>query len=147
MFIRDFFYLRSCPLGILFIWVFGYLDSVLLGVWPKDIRPSRIVLNIGSVNSGFCSRFVLSTWILSTWEFGHMTFSYVGLCPLNVLSTLDSAYVCFGPFESLFTWAFSTWILSTWESGHMTFCPHRIVSTIGSVNSRFCSVLVQSTWD
>ena len=39
MFIKDFFYLRSCPLAILFTRVFAYLDSALSGAWARDILP------------------------------------------------------------------------------------------------------------
>ena len=40
MIIKDFVYLRLCPLSILFTCVFVYLDSVLFGVWPHDILPT-----------------------------------------------------------------------------------------------------------
>ena len=72
-----------------------------------------------------------------------MTFSHVGLCPLNVWSTLDSAYVSFSPFESLFTWVFSTWILSIWESVHMTFSPHRSSPARRSFQSCLAHLLVR----
>ena len=40
MFIKDFFYLRSCPLCILFTWMFVYLYSVFSGAWPHDLLPT-----------------------------------------------------------------------------------------------------------
>ena len=79
------------------------------------------------------------------------------------MSTLDSApsWFCLLGIISIqdffFNWdlvhfalclvgSLTIWTPSTWGFGHVTFCPHRIVSTIGSVNSGICSCWVLSSW-
>ena len=59
-----------------------------------------------------------------------------------ILLTFASVYLGVGPPGCL-----STWKVYTLVSGQMTFCPRRIVSTIGSVNSGFCSRLDLSSWE
>ena len=157
MFIKDLFYLRSCPLGILFSWV---LSSWILSTKEPGCMtfcPRRLVSTNDSVNSGFCSRFVLSSsnyvhlggclvgiyplGSLATWHFPH-----VGWFPLFVLSTLDCALYWFGLLGSPPPGILSTLIPSTRTSVRMTFCPRNIVSSIGSINSVFYSRYVLSTW-
>ena len=136
--------------------------------------PRRIVSIIGSFNSGFCSLLVLSTLefgylgvcLLGFCTLGNPCKCYSvnwGLCQGLVVFTLDSApsWFCLLVIMSkqdFFNWdpvyfalcplgSLSTLTLYTLESGHMTFSPRRVVSTIGSVNSGFCSRLVLSTWN
>ena len=218
----DYFHTGLFLIGILSTlhsvhFVLNQFWNCLLG----SLATCRIVSTIGSVNSGFCSLLVLSTWkfvylgvslleirplgSLATWHSAH-----VGFCPLLVLATLDSAHSCLSSLESghlgvcllglcslgnpctcysvnwglcqglvvftldsapswfsllvimskqdFFNWdpvyfalcplgSLSTWTWSTLESGHVTFSPRRVVSTIGYVNSGFCSRLVLSPWD
>ena len=124
MFMKEYFYLRSCTLGILFTWVFDYYDSVHLGVWPHDSQSTKfsawdkvfqissgspLVLSLfesvqlGVYLPGFCT-----LWILATWH----SFQ-VGLCPLLVLPTLDSAHFWFCLLGRQ-----STWVVVYLESVH-----------------------------
>ena len=144
--------------------MFVYLNSVYLG----NLATRH------SAHVGLCPLLILSTldcshfWFnlpcsLSTWHFfhfdsvnsevrpndEHLTSDCVKcwFYPMLVLSNLGSSYSF-----SAYLWVsspgwMSTWNVSTWESGHMTFLPDRIVSSIGSVNSRLCSLLVLSTWE
>ena len=94
-------YFPLCPVGSLSTLTLSILESGYM-----TFCPCRSVPTIDSVNSGFCSRLVLSTWesvhlgiyllrfsplgSLATWHVAH-----VGLCPLLLLSPLDSAHVWF----------------------------------------------------
>ena len=86
----------------------------------------RIVSRIGCIHSISAPFWFCLLVIMSKQDFFNWDPVYFALCPLGSLST---------------------WTLSTSESGHMTFSPPRVVSTIGSVISGFCSRLVLSTWD
>ena len=129
------FLLRSCTLGILFTWVFDYLDSVHLGVCPHDNQSTKfsacdkvfqissgspLVLSLfesvqlGVYLPGFCT-----LWSLATWH----SFQ-VGLCPLLVLSTLDCAHFWFCLLGSQ-----STWVVVYLESVHLGVWPHDILAT------------------
>ena len=97
--------------------------------------PRRIVSTIGSVNSRFCSRLVLSTFesghqgvcALRIYPIGSLVTSnssHIGFRPLRVLSTLDSALVCFCLLGSL-----STWVLIYFDSVHLGVWLHDNVPT------------------
>ena len=84
----------------LYLWVgpTGCLSTCILSTLESGymtFSPRRIVPTIGSVNPGFCSRLVLSTWDfvrpgclftwnLSSWKFGNMTFRPLLCVPTNV---------------------------------------------------------------
>ena len=159
------FYLPGCLLTWnLSSWKFGNMTFC----------PRWCVSTNGSVNSGFCSRLVLLTWdylhegiflfeIMYSWHSVHMGVWLLGFCTLGSLPIWQLVHKILSPrlalsnlvrltLSSLLLWicptrCLSSWILSTLESGHMTFSPRRIVSTIGYVNSGFCSRLALSTWD
>ena len=65
VFIKDFFYLRSGPLGILFACMFVYLDPVFFGVWPHDILPTKDCFHY---------------WLYQLWILLTFGFVYLGLC-------------------------------------------------------------------
>ena len=120
--------------------------------------PCRIVSIIGSVNSGFCSCLAYSTWdsiYMGVWLLGFCSLGSLPIWqsvhkvifPRYGLSNLVGLTFSSLPFWAFPTWCLSSWILSTLESGHMTVSPSRIVSTIGSVKSGLCSLLVLSTWE
>ena len=139
--------------GLFLIGILSTLHSVhfvLNRFWNcllGSLATCRIVSTIGSVNSGFCSLLVLSTWkffylgvsllenrplrSLATWHSAH-----VGFCPLLVLATLDPAHF---------------W-LSSLESGHLGVCLLGLCSlgnpcTCYSVNWGLCQGLVVFTLD
>ena len=91
---------------------------------------NRIFSIIGSVNSGFYSRLFLSTWesgFQGVYDFGIYLIgslvtsnsAHMGFCPLRILSTLDSALVCFCLLGSL-----STWVFLYLDSVHLGVWPH-----------------------
>ena len=147
-----------CPVGSLSTLTLSILESGYM-----RICSCRIVPTIYSVNSGFCSRMVLSTWesvhlgiyllgfsprgSLATWDVAH-----VELCPLLLLSTLDSAHVwvCFfgSLSNSVFVYFNSVHLgsLVTWHSAHAVLYPLLILSTMGSAHVWFCLLWSQSTW-
>ena len=95
----------------------------------------------------------LSTWDFIFFDSVHSKVSqhdelltkdcvYSWFCPDWILLTFGSVYLGVCPGGCL-----PTLILSAWESGLMTSLPHRKVSSIGSVNSGLCSLLVLSSWE
>ena len=89
-------YLGIIPAGCLSTWSPSTLES-----GHMTCCPCRIVSAIGSVNSGFCSRLVLSTCdsvqlgvcLLGFFPLGSLAtcnYAHLELYPLLVLSTLDS---------------------------------------------------------
>ena len=155
--IKDFFYLRSCPLYILFTLNVCLLEFCPL--WSRSVMtfsPHSSSPAVRSFQSGLVHLLFYLFVRRSNWVFVYLDFFYFGVWPDDILSTQDCVHYWFRQlwilltFGSVYlgfypTWCLSTWILSTWESCHMTFYPGRIVSTIGSVNSRFCLHVVLST--
>ena len=105
-------------LGSLFTWVFVFLESVHLGVWPHDILPTEdcfnswfcqllILLMSGSFMLGVCPTRYLSNWILSNWESGHMTLSLHKIA--STIVSINSGF-CLGV------------VLSTWDFVHLCAC-------------------------
>ena len=151
-------YFPLCPVGSLSTLTLSILESGYM-----RFCPCRSVPTIDSVNSGFCSRLVLSTWEsvhlgiyllrfsplgnLATWHVAH-----VGLCPLLLLSPLDSAHVwfCFlgSLSNSVFVYFNSVHLgsLVTWHSAHAVLCPLLILSSMGLAHVWFCLLRSQSTW-
>ena len=95
----------------------------------------RIVSTVGSVNSGFCSRVVLSTLesvhlgvrLLKISQLGSLSTRHsanVGLCPLLVLSTLDCANCWFRLLGSL-----SIWVFVYFDSVQLGVWRHEILPT------------------
>ena len=103
-----------------------YLDSVHLQTCAHDILSIQDCVN---------------DWLYPLLILHPLGSVYLGLCPYRTFPNWDPVHFALGPLGSL-----STWHLSIWGSGHMTICPSRIVSTIGSVNSSFCSRLVLFSW-
>ena len=139
-------FLEVCPTGCLSTWILS-----ILGVWPHDILPSRVVSIISSLNSRFCSRLAYSTWdsiylgvcllgvcpleSLATWHSAH-----VGVCPLMVLPTLDSAQIWFCLLGIMFMKEYFylrsctlgilfTCVFDYLDSVHLGVCPHDSQST------------------
>ena len=160
---QDFFnwdpvHFALCPLGSLSTWTLSSSES-----GHMTLSPPRVVSTIGSVNSGICSRLVLSTWdsgpngclstlILTTPESGYMTF-----CPRRIVSTkgfVNSGF-CLGLLLS--TWA-SVYLgvyllrfcpladLSTWHSAAVGLCPLLVLSTLDFAHVWFCLLGSQSTF-
>ena len=162
---QDFFnwdpvHFALCPLGSLSTWTLSSSES-----GHMTLSPPRVVSTIGSVNSGICSRLVLSTWdsgpngclstlILTTPESGYMTF-----CPRRIVSTkgfVNSGF-CLGlllyilgvlPHDILpmyvrvYYWES---VLSTLDCAHFWFCLMGSLSTwdfvyFDSVRSEVCSL-------
>ena len=78
----------------------------------------RIVSTIDSVNSGFCSRLISSSWksvqlgvfllgFCPSWESRHMTF-----CPRKIVSNIGSVHSGFCPRV----------VLSNWDYVHLGVC-------------------------
>ena len=120
------------------------------------VSPHRSAPAIRSLQSGLVHLLFYLFVRRSNWVFVYLDFFYFGVWPDDILPTQNCVHYWFRQlwilltFGSVYlgfypTWCLSTWILSTWESCHMTFYPGRIVSTIGSVNSRFCLHVVLST--
>ena len=114
--------------------------------------PRRIVCTIGSVNSGFCSRLVLSTlesgqqgvcW-LGIYQIGSLVTSissHIGFRPIRVLSTLDSALVCF-----FLLGCPSTRDIIYFDTVHSEVCPHDELLTKDCVHHWFCQFWILLTW-
>ena len=154
-------------------------DSVHLGVHPpwtlstliqfsrKTVHMTNFYLRSvptgGSVQSGFCSLFFLSTWgsvhlgvcLLgifpprspATWHSGDVI-----LCPLFDLSTLDSAHVLFCLLGSLSNWVFVyvSYVYlgspATCNSAYVGLCPLLILSTLRFAQWWFWLLGNQYTW-
>ena len=149
--------------------VLSLFEPVQLGVCLPGFCPLWSLATWHSLQAGLCPLLVLSNldcahfWFCllgsqSTWVVVYMESVHSGVWPHDSQSTKFSAHdkvfqISLGwPWALSFfwvcpTWCLSSWFLSTLESGHMTFSPNRIVSTICSVNSAFCSRLAYSTWD
>ena len=146
----------------------AYFDIIYLGVLPHDgillkdcihswFCSIWILLIFGSVFLGVLPTNCLSTWIRSIWKHVHMIF-----CQLRIVSTIfcvhsESSLLVLSTWDYFHTGLFLVGILSTLHSVHLvlnrfwncllgSLATCRIVSTIGSVNSGFCSLLVLSTW-
>ena len=154
----DLVHFALCPVGSLSTLTRSILESGYM-----KFCPCRIVPTIDFVNSGFCSRFVLSTWesvdlgiylpgfsplgSQATWHVAH-----VGLFPLLLLSTPDSAHVWFffrgSLSNSVFVYFNSVHLgsLVIWHSAHIVLCSLLILSTMGSAHVWFCPLWSQSTW-
>ena len=113
--------------------------------------PCRIVSTIGSVNSGFCSRFVLPTWdcvhkglflfeIMPTWHSVHLRVWLLGFCSLVSLATRHSArlgllsLLVLSALDSAHAWfcllgGQSTWVNVYLESVHLEVWPQDILPT------------------
>ena len=113
----------------------------------------RIVSTAFSVQSWFCSLL-----LLFTWESVHLVGCLLGICPyatiptwhcflywfsqLWIVLTCGSVYLGVHPSGTL-----STLIQSSQKTNYMTNFYLRIVSTAGSVQSGFCSLMLLSTWE
>ena len=165
--IQDSFSLRFYPLGnlskkasayfgfcrpwSLFTWILSIWKCVHLKYCQLWIVRRLVLSNLDCALFCFC---LLRS--LFTWDFVFFDSVHSRVRPNDNLLTKDYVQSWFGPIWIVLTFGFSclgvsppgcspTWILSFWESGQMTFCPRRIVSTIGSANSRFCSRFALST--
>ena len=118
----------------------------------------RIVSTVGSVNSGFCSRVVLSTLesvhlavrLLDISQLGSPSTrhsAHVGLCPLLVLSTLDCADCWFRLLGNLSIWVFVYLDSVQFGVRPLYILPRRIESTYCSVHSGFCLRMLLSILD
>ena len=88
--------------------------------------PRRIVSTIGSVNSGFCSRLVLSTW----------DSIHLGVCLLEICLLGSLGYMTFCPGR----------IVSTIGSVNSRFCLHVVLSTLESVHLCVCLLGICCLW-
>ena len=92
-----------------------------------------------SVRLGVCLLAFCLLWILATWLSLH-----VGLCPLLVLSTLDSAHVWFSLLGILFDLGICLLgicpleSLATWNFAHFCVCPLMFLSTLDSAHIWDC---------
>ena len=124
--------------------------------------PCRIVSTIGSVNSGLCSRLVLSSSksvqlgvclleFYLTWESGYMTF-----CPRRIVSTISSMNSGFylrlvlSTLDYVHKGLFLFEIMSTWHSVHLGvwlrwFCLLASLATRHSAHVGLCLLLILST--
>ena len=143
-------------------------ETVQLGVCLLWFCPLGSLTSWHSAHVGLCPLLFLSTLDCAhflfrllgsrpTWDFIFFDSVHSKVCPHDELLTKDFVHCWFSPNWILLTFCsvylgvcpggcLPTLILSAWETGLMTFCPRRIVSTIGSVNSGFCSLLVLSSW-
>ena len=126
--------------------------------------PRWCVSTHGSVNSGFCSRLVLSTW-----DSVHLGVCLLGFCPLGslatwhyapsrIVSTIDSVNSGFCQRMDLSTWESvhpggcllgisSFGNLATWHSAHVGLCLLLVQSTLDCAHFWFCLPRSPSTWD
>ena len=105
--------------------------------------PYRIVSTAGSINFGFCSRFVLSTWeyfhkglflfeIMSIWHSVPLGVCLLSSCPLGSLATRHSAHVGLSLLM----------VLSTLDCANFWFCllgspSNRVFGYLDSVHLGF----------
>ena len=89
MLIKDFFYFRSCPLGILFTLMLVYWNSVHLGFGPYDsqsVSPHRSAPAIRSLQYGLVHLLFDLFVRRSNWVFVYLDFVYFGVWPHDILS-------------------------------------------------------------